>query len=91
MTRGDRVERRHSVERQREQRESRGGGLARYKPNGALDTTFSGDGRTTTDLFGGSDAGKGVALHEDGKIVVAGEAESTAGHEDFGLARYLGG
>ncbi len=46
--------------------------LARYNPNGSLDTSFSGDGKQTTD-FGGLDARRsGVALQADGKIVVVG-------------------
>ena len=31
--------------------------LARYNPNGSLDTSFSGDGKQTTD-FGGDDDGR---------------------------------
>ena len=45
--------------------------LARYNPNGSLDTSFSGDGKQTTD-FGGSDGASGVALQGDGKIVAVG-------------------
>ena len=45
--------------------------LARYNPNGSLDTSFSGDGKQTTD-FGGSDGANGVALQGDGKIVAVG-------------------
>src|SRR2546423_753269 len=56
--------------------------LARYNPNGSLDTSFSGDGRQITD-FGGFVAGRGVALQDDGKIVVVGRAG-----DDFALARY---
>ncbi len=58
--------------------------LARYKPNGSLDTTFSGDGKQTTD-FGSGDAANAVALQADGKIVAAGRG---AGEGDFALARY---
>ncbi|HXF00954.1 MAG TPA: hypothetical protein VN458_11490 [Solirubrobacterales bacterium] len=56
--------------------------LARYNPNGTLDTSFSGDGKLTTD-FGGSDVANGVALQGDGKIVAVG-----GGNGDFALARY---
>ena len=42
--------------------------LARYNPNGSLDTSFSGDGKQTTD-FGGFDQAKAVAIQGDGKIV----------------------
>src|SRR6266508_2960252 len=49
---------------------------------GALDTSFDGDGKVTTD-FGGLDEALGVAIQPDGKIVAAG----TNGG-DFALARY---
>ena len=61
--------------------------LARYNPNGTLDTSFSGDGRQTTN-FGGGGAARGVALQADGKIVVVGGAGSGLGDPDFALARY---
>jgi uncharacterized delta-60 repeat protein len=67
--------------------------LARYNPNGSLDATFSGDGKRRTD-FGGFDEARGVALQDDGKIVVVGDAEGGkfvrvgAGAPDFALARY---
>jgi uncharacterized delta-60 repeat protein len=64
--------------------------LARYNPNGSLDTTFSGDGRQTT-TFGGPDQASGVALQGDGKIVAVGgdpSAPSGFGAGDFALARY---
>ena len=56
--------------------------LARYNPNGTLDTSFSGDGKLTTD-FGGGDAAIGVAIQPDGKIVAVG-----SGGTGFALARY---
>ncbi len=58
--------------------------LARYNPDGSLDTTFSGDGQQTTD-FGALDGANGVAIQGDGKIVVAGRG---AFGGDFALARY---
>jgi len=58
--------------------------LARYNADGSLDTSFSGDGKQTTDFGGGDfDSASGVAVQGDGKIVVAG---GTAG--DFAVARY---
>ncbi|MGI8580429.1 MAG: hypothetical protein ACR2K9_07795, partial [Solirubrobacteraceae bacterium] len=65
--------------------------VARYDTNGALDPSFSGDGRQTTS-FGatGDDHGSGVEEQRDGKLVVSGDATpggSTG--RDFGLARYL--
>jgi uncharacterized delta-60 repeat protein len=64
--------------------------LARYNPNGSLDTSFSGDGKQTTD-FGGFDEANGLALQGDGKIVAAGVGLGIDGTSDFALARYLGG
>jgi uncharacterized delta-60 repeat protein len=62
--------------------------LARYNPNGSLDTTFSGDGKQTTD-FGGFDGATGVAVQGDGKIVVVGGgASDLGGRDDFTIARY---
>ena len=62
--------------------------LARYLPNGTLDTTFGGDGRVTTDVGGG--IAHAVALQPDGKIVVAGSSTGPlTGLTDFALARYL--
>ena len=61
--------------------------LARYNPDGTLDTSFSGDGTQTTDL-GGSDEAAEVALQGDGKIVAVGEAEPGTSGDDFALARY---
>jgi uncharacterized delta-60 repeat protein len=58
--------------------------LVRYNPDGSLDTTFSDDGKQTTD-FSGADSARGVAMQSDGRIVVVGD--SSAG-EDFALARY---
>jgi uncharacterized delta-60 repeat protein len=57
--------------------------LARYLATGALDTSFSGDGKVTTN-FGGDDRAYAVALQSDGKIVVAGTS-----NDNFALARYL--
>lgn len=46
--------------------------LARYNPDGSLDTGFDGDGVATTD-FGSTDIATAVAIQPaDGKIVVAG-------------------
>src|SRR6476619_7462495 len=55
---------------------------------GDLDTTFSGDGKQTTDFFGNTDGVNGVAIQADGKIVVGGYAATAAGTYDFALARY---
>jgi uncharacterized delta-60 repeat protein len=60
--------------------------LARYRLNGTLDTSFSGDGRQTTELdFGDFSRARGVAIQADGKIVAVGEISSP---DDFALARF---
>ena len=67
--------------------------LARYNPNGSLDTSFSGDGKQRTH-FGGNEQANGVAIQADGRIVAAGfvrVGEPGNQTEDFALARYLGG
>jgi uncharacterized delta-60 repeat protein len=49
--------------------------LARYLPNGTLDTSFGGDGRVTTDLGLGPYSGdvlSGLMLLDDGTLVAAG-------------------
>ena len=60
--------------------------IARLQPGGALDTAFSGDGKTTVD-FGDADSGSSVALQGDGRIVVAGD---TGVGDDFAVARLQG-
>src|SRR5207248_2007850 len=45
--------------------------LARYNTDGSLDTSFSGDGKQTTD-FGSVDGAQGMALQADGQIVAVG-------------------
>jgi uncharacterized delta-60 repeat protein len=67
--------------------------VARLNPDGKLDTTFSfpaGAGRLTITFdppgVGNVDRATGVALQEDGKIVVVGVA-SPGGDADFGIAR----
>lgn len=56
--------------------------IARFTTAGALDTSFSGDGKVTTHIWG-NDAIYGLAIQPDGKIVAAGYAGSY-----FALARY---
>lgn len=58
--------------------------LARYLPDGSLDSSFDTDGKVTTD-FGASDRSKAVAIQADGKILVAGV---TPAGWNFALARY---
>jgi uncharacterized delta-60 repeat protein len=60
--------------------------IVRYLPNGALDNTFSGDGKVTTS-FGGHSNINSIVVQSNGKIVVAGDYETPSG-SDFALARY---
>ena len=63
--------------------------VARYNPNGSLDTSFSGDGKVTFD-FGSDDFANAVAIQADGKIVVAGYTGQGIA-TDFALARLTTG
>jgi uncharacterized delta-60 repeat protein len=60
--------------------------LARYNIDGSLDTTFSADGKLTTDFTRGDDDAYGITLQADGKIVAAGQAGLS--DAKFALARY---
>jgi uncharacterized delta-60 repeat protein len=73
--------------------------LARYLPNGQLDTSFGNGGEVLTN-FGNTPIGQGdarataVAVQRDGRIVVAGHAQvmtnnnPNRGYDDFAVARY---
>ena len=64
--------------------------LFRLWPDGALDTSFSGDGWLTTD-FGGCDWPQDLVIQPDGKIVVVGVQEPSCGDDSNYrglLARY---
>jgi uncharacterized delta-60 repeat protein len=67
--------------------------LARYKPDGSLDSAFGeGDGIVITDFAGGSDEANGVAVQVDGKIVAVGcdgGVCEDAPEDNFAVARYL--
>jgi uncharacterized delta-60 repeat protein len=60
--------------------------LVRYNTNGTLDSTFSGDGKLTTDFTSGDDGATAVAIQSDGKIVAGGWAAGSV--ERFAVARY---
>jgi uncharacterized delta-60 repeat protein len=65
-------------------------GVIRLQPGGALDTTFSFDGKTTVN-YGGFDHANAVAVQPDGRILLAGETAATGGGDaDFALARLEG-
>lgn len=61
--------------------------LARYKPGGALDITFSGDGKQVTDFGGGSNSATGIVIQPNGKIVLAGWMWNGTSN-DFAIYRY---
>jgi uncharacterized delta-60 repeat protein len=58
--------------------------MARYKPNGTLDTSFSGNGKLTPPTGGG------LAVDSRNRIVVSG-ARGTPSDHDFALFRYTDG
>jgi uncharacterized delta-60 repeat protein len=65
--------------------------VARFMPNGALDTTFGTGGKAIFDL-GGNDLGTALALQTDGRIVVAGSTDAGSGVlTNVALARFIGG
>jgi len=57
--------------------------LARYNTNGTLDDTFGIGGRVTTSFTNVDDLARAMVLQPDGKIIVAGEADT-----DIVVARY---
>jgi uncharacterized delta-60 repeat protein len=59
-------------------------GLASYRKNGSLDSTFDGDGKVITDVSGGADQIFDLRVEPDGKILAAGLAG-----DEFAVVRYL--
>ncbi len=59
-----------------------------YGPNGSLDPTFGGDGMVFTDLTWKADVPFGLAIQNDGRIVVAGGAAQGGPDPKFALVRY---
>lgn len=63
--------------------------VARYNPNGSLDTSFGNAGKTVTNIGDGTDQVYALARQADGKIVAGGSAAfSTSTGQDFALIRY---
>jgi uncharacterized delta-60 repeat protein len=62
--------------------------LARYHPNGAPDESFGTMG-LVREIVGATQVAHGVALQQDGKIVVAGQQTNDLDYSDFLIARYL--
>lgn len=64
--------------------------LVRYGTDGTLDAGFGSGGVVTTPIGPGMDQPRGMAIQDDGRIVVAGHSDSGATQNDFALARYHG-
>ncbi|MEO6392846.1 MAG: delta-60 repeat domain-containing protein, partial [Pyrinomonadaceae bacterium] len=65
--------------------------LARYNPNGSLDTTFDGDGKVFTDIPSAMlTSARDITIHSDGKIILAGYVNfnATGSGDDFIVVRY---
>jgi uncharacterized delta-60 repeat protein len=65
--------------------------LARYRPSGALDRTFSGDGKVTATFGDHLAVANDVAVQANGRIVSAGRAVWSISNSRFALIRYRGG
>lgn len=63
--------------------------LARYNPNGSLDTTFGNLGIVTTDFDASDERIRALLLQPDGKVVAVGETTTDGSNVNFALARYL--
>jgi uncharacterized delta-60 repeat protein len=61
--------------------------LARYNPDGSLDTSFDNDGIVTTQI-GTFAIATSVAIQSDGKVLAAGTSSDTVPMGDFALVRY---
>ena len=61
--------------------------LARFNPDGTLDTMYGTGGLITTD-FGGNDVATAMTIQPDGKILLAGYSELNGSYR-FAVARYV--
>ena len=62
--------------------------LVRYRRNGRLDRTFSGDGKKFVNFTAGEDYAFALSLQGDGKIVAAGAARVWSNRATFAIARF---
>jgi uncharacterized delta-60 repeat protein len=65
--------------------------LARYNPDGSLDTSFGTGGKTTTSIEGNNEYANSLVIQSDGKIIAAGYSLNRTGgrnDNDFALVRY---
>jgi uncharacterized delta-60 repeat protein len=63
--------------------------LTRYNTDGSLDTSFGSAGTVTTKFDGKVDVATGVAIQQDGKIVVGGFTSSAAAEDQLSPASQL--
>jgi len=64
--------------------------VARFTPNGTIDTTFGGGtGGATITAGPGDDSANAVAVQDDGKIVVAGDSKNGSGTDRITIGRFL--
>lgn len=61
--------------------------VARFNPDGTLDTDFDFDGKVTIDFDGRNEGCNALALQADGKIVAIGSSSETSSSSDFAIAR----
>ncbi|BAY82706.1 hyalin repeat protein [Calothrix parasitica NIES-267] len=64
--------------------------LTQYNSNGTVDNSFGDAGVVITDISGSTDEANGIAVQEDGKIIVAGYTRnsSTSNYYEFALTRH---
>ena len=66
-------------------------GIARFMPDGSVDSGFGSNGQVMLDLDGSSDSARAVHLLADGKILVAGDGQffNSGGNGDLVVIRLL--
>jgi uncharacterized delta-60 repeat protein len=64
-------------------------GIARLNRDGSVDARFGDGGKASLDFFHLDDGAEAIAIQDDGKIVVAGIAQSVAPILGIGLARFV--
>lgn len=63
--------------------------LLRYNPDGSLDNTFAENGINTLSPSGGLDAGNGISLQKDGRILISGYSNPGEDVYQWFIARFL--
>jgi uncharacterized delta-60 repeat protein len=61
--------------------------VARYLPDGSLDSSFGSNGVVTVDMSTSDDIAQGIALDAQGRILLTGSTNSSTTGEDIALAR----